>query len=259
MPVPRLPYELNPYPASFSRRVTNCQSECPFALSIVLSRDKCYRARSCSTPPRPPHKKGVGVGTTEGAQRRQKALNSGWTFTLAPGVRIPSHPLFPCCSAHNHAPNGMTPDDADNTDDQRKVKSWSCTIRDDPHCNRANSSRRAKLSRARPILSPRKRNHYLCLSESSTSDLKFSAQVTPFHRLQFLAHFYDVCARNDTADIYRGINDAIAPDDGAGIYYRIATDLGPIANDRAKFCQSGRNYAILDSHRNFAVIEFHIR
>jgi hypothetical protein len=41
----------------------------------------------------------------------------------------------------------LTSDDADNTDDQRKLKSWSCTIRDDPHCNRANSSRRAKLCR----------------------------------------------------------------------------------------------------------------
>jgi hypothetical protein len=125
------------------------------------------------------------------------------------GFESPPIRSFP--PAHNYAPNGLTPDDADNTDDQRKVKSWSCTIRDDPHCNRA------KLCRARPSLSPRKRNHYLCLSASSASDLKFSAQVAPFYRLQFLPHFYDVCARNDTADIYRGINDAITPDDGAGI------------------------------------------
>jgi len=86
-----------------------------------------------------------------------------------------------------------------------------------------------------------------------------SAQIAPAYRLQFLPHFYDVCARNDAADICTGIDDAVAADDGARIYYCIATDFGSIANDRAKFCQTGRNYAIVGSHRNFAVIEFHIR
>src|SRR6266550_4392254 len=93
MPVPRLPYELNPYTASFSMRVTNCQSECPFARRIVLTRDKCYRAGSCSRPPTPTSQEGRWGGDHRGGAEETKAFNSGWTFTLAPGVRIPSHPF----------------------------------------------------------------------------------------------------------------------------------------------------------------------
>jgi hypothetical protein len=78
MPVPRLPYELNPCRASFSMRLAHCQSECPFARRIVLTQDECYRGELKCAPHRPPHKKGVRVGSPREAQR-QKAFSFGLT------------------------------------------------------------------------------------------------------------------------------------------------------------------------------------
>src|SRR4030095_10549299 len=74
MPVRRLPYELNPYTATFSMRVTNCQSECPFARRIVLTRDKCYPAGSYSTPPTPTSQEGRWGGDHRGGAEETKSL-----------------------------------------------------------------------------------------------------------------------------------------------------------------------------------------
>ena len=65
--------------------------------------------------------------------------------------------------------------------------------------------------------------------------------------------------RYHPANIGSRINDAISADHRARIDDRIATDLGPVADDRAKFRQSGRNCPVGGGDGNFAMIEFYIR
>src|SRR5438045_6107623 len=86
-----------------------------------------------------------------------------------------------------------------------------------------------------------------------------SAQIAPAHYLQILPQLYDVRARHHAANVCPGINDAISADDGTGIKHRIATDLGPVANNGAEFGQSGRDGVVGGNDRNFAMIEFYIR
>ena len=59
--------------------------------------------------------------------------------------------------------------------------------------------------------------------------------LTFLDHLQFLAQLDPAAMRQDAAEIYAGVNHAIAADNRAGIDHRIAADLGSIADDCAEF------------------------
>src|SRR4249919_2006776 len=88
--------------------------------------------------------------------------------------------------------------------------------------------------------------------------MALSASLFPDH-LQFLPQLNPAAVWQDAAEIYAGINHAIASDNRAGIDDRIAADLGSVADDCAEFSQAGGNVAIWRAHHDFSMIEFHVR
>src|SRR5262245_35247372 len=76
--------------------------------------------------------------------------------------------------------------------------------------------------------------------------------------MQFLAQFDPAAVWQDAPEIYAGVDHAITTDNRAGIDYRIAADLGSIADDCTEFSQARRNVAIRRGHRDFTVIEFYV-
>jgi hypothetical protein len=77
--------------------------------------------------------------------------------------------------------------------------------------------------------------------------------------LQLLPQLHQTAVEEDAAEIYAGVNHAIAADNRAGIDYRVAADLGSIADDCAEFSQAGGNLAVRYAQSNFGVIEFDVR
>jgi len=64
--------------------------------------------------------------------------------------------------------------------------------------------------------------------------------------------------RENTAEVYAGINHAIAADNRAGIDHCVAADLCAIANDCAEFSEASRNVAIGCYDRDFGVIKLYV-
>jgi hypothetical protein len=59
--------------------------------------------------------------------------------------------------------------------------------------------------------------------------------LTFFQHLQLLSQFDHAAVRQDAAEVHGRINHAVASDHRTWIDHSIATDLRPIANDRAEF------------------------
>src|SRR5205814_5731597 len=82
--------------------------------------------------------------------------------------------------------------------------------------------------------------------------------LTTTQNLAGLAHLENAVAGQDTPEICPGINDAIAPDDRAGVNHGVASDLCAIPHDCAEFLQSGRDQSIGREHENLRTIELHV-
>ena len=76
-------------------------------------------------------------------------------------------------------------------------------------------------------------------------------KVVPFQDLNFLAHFRHTRMRKHPVKDRSRIDEAIATQNGAGIYDGVTSHFRSIANNRAKFRQAGCDVSVRSHSRKF--------